>query len=257
MDNAVYEPKTFTQVGINLLHEAAATILWFERGKTTTYDYDRINRDWLDARRIVGFKLADAILTGCQNGICYSIPTDYFSYLSSISILEFKKLKAYFLWLHCHDGVPKSDEESESIYLDACEEVEQGRINCKCLESNEIPENIKSFLLLSKQNYYFEIIKRKAHWNSIFEKNYDEEYNWAKAEKLVGAIYDPIESFDSLSKDDVLNIVKLIDENHHLTNMFEYSLRCHLFRQKGLTRPPLSNLRSLAFCIKTMEPISS
>ena len=239
---------TFIKKQINNYHEVYASLIWFRRGQIIDDDYNRINKDWLDARRIVGYKLADDILDGCKKGTCYSVPQYYLPYLSSLSINEFKEIKSYLMWEKLSKTIPVKQLNAKSIYLDACKEVEQHKINCKCSYDEEIPKNIRSYLLEVRQKAYNETIRRKAYWNSLNENNNDDIHNWHSAEKIVSSIYKPLEKTNRLNKKQVLNIVSLIDKNHHLTNMFEYVIRCHLFKNQGLTRKPSKDERELLTC---------
>jgi hypothetical protein len=241
---------------IEILHEALANITWIRRGMIVDDDFQRMNRDWLYARRIVGYKLADEILKGCKNGICYSVPDYYFPYLNCISLNEFKEIKAYLIWVQNRNRWRLSDDETKVNYLYACEEIEQNKINCSCSYDIEIPTYIKKYISESKKNHFEAIIRRKAYWNGIFERNQSGEYNWEKAKNFVNAIYKPLDATNKLNKEEVLNIINLIDGNHHLTNMFEYSIRCNLFRHVGLTRSPSPDERQLTYCAKTGEQIT-
>ena len=221
---------------VGVLHKIYARILWFERGGIDKYDLHRMNCDWLDARRIVGYKLADEVIKECESGSCHPIPDHYFSYLSAISLNEFKAIKAYLMWEARYEGVDVPEATTESIYLESCEEIEHSKVNCECESDQDIPIHISDFLMDSQRVPYHNIIKRKAYWSSLSEENPDPDYHWRKAEKFVDTVYKPLASGGGLRQDHVVDIILIIDENHHLTNMFEYCIRCHLLRNVGLNR---------------------
>ena len=244
-----------SEIQAKYYHEMYATIVWFARGKIADNNYERKKADWLDARRLVGFKISDELLNGCKNGVCYPLPEYSLVYLSSISLHEFKEIKSYLMWERVRNRVELSESEQKAVYLDACTEIESHKINCQCHSEGQIPKDIREYLAKNRKNNYENIIRRKAFWNGIYENNTNSDYNWNKAKEIVDAIYRPLESTESLTKKQIIDIVSLIDENHHLTNMFEYLIRCYLFRHKGLTRIPDKAQRSTIHCAKTGDTI--
>ncbi len=229
---------------IPMLNDIYATLLWKERNSIIDGDFNRMNNDFLDARRTIGCKLMDDIISECgkEDAACHQIPEHYFPYLCSISLMEFKKMKAYYLWTVKYGRSEISDDQKNKIYLEACDKIENSCINCSNKSAEKMPKHILNFLRDSKKSQFNNIIKRKSYWNGMYENCSDPYHNWKKAEAFAQAVYDPFESPGKLTRDDVIDIIDVINHNHHLTSLFEYCIRCRLMKQAGLSKkspPPL------------------
>ena len=208
----------FSEQVIPMLNDIYALMLWKDRDARIDQDLDRMRNDYLDARRIIGCKLADEIMENCntENAVCRDMPEHYFPYLCSISLMEFKEMKAYFLWAEKYGRAHVSEKIKRQIFLEACDKIENSCINCSNKINRKIPKHILNFLIYSKKTQYHNMIKRKAYWNGAYEQSSDPYYNWKKAETFVKAIYDPFETSTELTKDEVISIIDTIEKNHHL-----------------------------------------
>ncbi len=114
------KPKVYREDFLEVLTALHADFLWINRGMLVDNDYKRIESDWQDAVRMVGFKIGDDVLTDFKRGIYFNIPNAYFKYLNSITIEEYKNIKAYFIWKE-RESVRHDDQDSDKEdYLKAC-----------------------------------------------------------------------------------------------------------------------------------------
>lgn len=157
-------------------------------------------------------------------------------------------MSAYFIWVNSHGRKSLTDKISSDIFLKACGQIEKKLINHKCEQDKDIPSHIREYIKDCMSKSYHNIVRRKAWWNGVYEECYNSEYNWNKAKEFVDTFYKPIASDDELSTEVVSKIVKKIDENHQLTNMFEYCIRCYLLQHTGLTRRSSPDGRDISLC---------
>ena len=86
----------YSEETVSVMHEMQSQILWLKRGMKEDKDKGRMDRDWNDARKFVGYRLADDLIRECEKGKCDRIPPYYYSYLSAISVEEFKEHEGLF-----------------------------------------------------------------------------------------------------------------------------------------------------------------
>lgn len=206
--------------------------------------------NWYEAKRIIGYKCADDIINSCKScntkqSNCHLFPTHYYDYLNSLSVDEFKKMKAYFIWKKNGGEISNEKSKIDKDYLDACNEitflVKSNKTKKKSINiplPNHTVNYINDINLVDANK----ITKRKAFWNYLETMNCDSDYNWKCAEKFVTQLYQKLRDNDSNAS---LELCELLDKNHHIVNMFEFCLRCYLLQSCGLTILDLYNKKQI------------
>lgn len=111
--------KFFSEKDLELLTQLHAQIAWIIKGSLLDDNSMRLAADWYQAKQIVGFKLGDNILQEFRENYFFPIPKYYNKYLKKITIDEYKRYKAYFIWLDKY-GTEIDYNSSVQNYLEAC-----------------------------------------------------------------------------------------------------------------------------------------
>lgn len=209
---------------LKLFHEALANLLSIKNPGNSEIE------NWLEAKQDVGYILGDEIIQYCKNNRgkenkSFQIPYNYCDYLNSISIGDFKKKKAYFIWEKRGRHIDNDKSRKEQDELDAFCEIEfLSLINCNC-------RNKCVFDWSSVDNYIADInpeeldkIKRlKALWHSFKTPDFNPNKDWIVAEEYANNFYSDIKSVGKKPN----QAYKLIDENQDIVSVFEYCTRCN------------------------------
>ena len=222
------------------MHEMQSQILWLKRGMKEDKDKGRMDRDWNDARKFVGYRLADDLIRECEKGKCDRIPPYYYSYLSAISVEEFKNMKAYFLWRERYEGEDVSDDVAREIYFEACEKIRRCKVNC-LNETKKIPDALKRLLKNQHGSPSRDLMERRAFWNHAQNKERDSMRNWKVAEEITLLLYGDLLSSRQISTKIVNDYFNRTEEIPHLITMFEYSVRCPILKNGGINKKTIPN----------------
>ena len=197
-----------------------ATLLWHERGCIEDGDINREKVDFMDAKRFVGFLVGDQVLENFVEEKSFPIPDYYFDYLNSLSVDEYKKIKAYLIWQKGGKIRDNNYDRQREDYLKACcflpnEELikEKGRVT---------PTKTLTKYVTDTNRVNKSLIKnRKAYWCYMLGCT-DQPANYCEAHQYVESFYDNakpalVKGHDKVQPD----YFHLVHENHHLANMFE------------------------------------
>ena len=214
---------TYSLSSLQGLNWAWAKILWIERGAIEDANTTRIQDDYLDARRIVGFILADHILESCNNGICPELPEYYYEYLNALSVDEYKKNKAYVIWENNGRIVDEDKERIARDYYEACSLLPWKQTAAyKCQAT--IIEPLLAYIKDKKKVNKSKISRRKAYW-AYLAGDANESRCINVADEYVDEFYDHASnSLDSNNSDDSdlsKDLYHLVKGHNHIANMFE------------------------------------
>lgn len=225
----------YSEETVSVMHQMQSQFLWLKRGMKVDKDKSRMDKDWNDARKFVGYSLANNLIQACKNGSCDRIPSFYVPYLSAISIEEFKEMKAYFIWKDKYDGCDADDDLKKRIYLEACDEIRRCKVNCLNKTEN-MPEELIVLLVDQHTSAQPDLLERRAFWNSVRGNNPDAFHNWRVAEEFNALLFGDLLSSTPISTECINNYFERTEEAPHLTTMFEYSIRCPLLKNSGISK---------------------
>ena len=216
-----------TEEGLQALNFVWARLLWISRGAVRNNDVARINADFLDAKKIVGFILADGLLRSFFEGSHLELHRYYFDYLESLNIEEFKQIKAYTIWERNGEIINDDIGRMKGDYLEACtilpdeeklSEREPAKPPASLMEyinsmnltdTNELKTRIVNWCYLAGYSDH-EGNHRRAH-------NYIEEfYRNAPTAIMKGHMFVEMDYF------------QLVFENPHMANMLEVCFLIYL-----------------------------
>ena len=60
----------YSEETVSAMHQMQSQFLWLKRGMKVDHDKERMDKDWIDARRFVGYTLADDLIHECEDGKC-------------------------------------------------------------------------------------------------------------------------------------------------------------------------------------------
>ena len=75
-----------------------ANLIWHARGEKIDYNFQRMHQDWYDGKKMAGYEFIDDILTNSQQFEDHPLH-NYLYCLCYINTYDFKKIKAYYIWL--------------------------------------------------------------------------------------------------------------------------------------------------------------
>jgi hypothetical protein len=228
----MYVGAMYSNEAINDLHQVWASYLWITRGAIDDYDESRKKKDYLDARRIVASILANSIFEGNRKGIAPPVPKYYFDYLSSLSISEFKRIKAYNIW-EMHGKVINDDvERIVGDYYTACSylpcneywqhDFDSYDVTMWLNDNRSITEYLEKVIMSSKTGKN-QIVNRRAYWAGL-EGNSNEKDNYERASSYVDRFYQGAITAlgsDYCNSDKEDELLSMLEGNHDIASTFE------------------------------------
>lgn len=189
-----------------------------------------------NARRYIGFIIANELLRNCNKEICpdKALKEEYVEYMQRLTIEEFVRYKAYLRWKErTKDKYIKDDHKELEDYLTGMGFLDTTMNNCKNQKCKDIVgfwQKIVERKLKSQENI-LETIKRakKNTLKRILPVVYASHNIYV--EEFVDRFYNHILKLSSLnqpSQDIAAKIVNSIYENPQVINMFEFLLKCLL-----------------------------
>lgn len=214
------QEEVYSQRELEMFNMVWARLLWHERGCIEDGDINREKTDFMDARRFVGFLVAEQVLENFVKEKSFPIPDYYFDYLNSVSVDEYKKIKAYMIWMNkgaIRDG---NYERQREDYMKACTFLPNEELIKKkgrATPSKTIAEYVTDTDRVNKNK----IQNRKAYW-CYMSGSTDQVANHCEAHQYVESFYDNakpalVKGHDKVQPD----YFHLVHGKHHLANMFE------------------------------------
>lgn len=223
------------KASLQMVTEKLAGIIWHFRGRQVDTDYNRVNNDYHDAKRLLGYLLADRIIQDCllpkgeeRRDCLVYLREEFMPYLVCLSLEEFVRFRAYFIWDQAGRPV---DGDARIHYFQALNEVQRTMRNCSLrgpAEFSKLPNSKVLLNYLAKTAYdNLEAIKNaKANAGVRLEFSV-----WRDAGGFVDRLYGMLgkhQSWTNLSPDQVCEVIRVYRENTHVPNMFEFLARCAL-----------------------------
>jgi hypothetical protein len=223
---------------LNNLVEKQARIFWHINGCMQDNNFKRIDDDWFNAKRFIGFMIAEHLIECCQDRKCAKIllHPEYKEYLNCLSIEEFLRHRAYFIW---HDRNinnewnGKNADRRQDDYFEAEKNIKGVFRNCNG-ESCNSEKNI-TFWHISMGNFQRDedtakIISGKK--NRLYRLFNEHSACSTKIKKYVESYYWNVEEFITTGKTaepDIFNkIIESVNEEYSVSNMLEYISKCAL-----------------------------
>lgn len=227
---------------LSFLTEKQAKLFWYFKGSPKIQSPEQEKDDYYNAKRYIGFLLAESLLKVCTNRSkkCATIylQADFVEYLQSITVEEYLRFKAYLKWhtrnndtlIHKDNGKDKVDYFNSLNYLD------NTMINCKEKECNENLPFWLTFLNNYKTMNKAEVISHIANAKLNSLKRLTPSYNEMQIHKFVNNYYgDYVEWIEQKGErqntNTLENIVQSIYSQPYAINMLEYISKCPILCQ--------------------------
>jgi hypothetical protein len=264
-DEQLAPPKEIGEI-LEGLVDCQASLFWMFRGAKKDNDRERQDNDYFDAKRHMGFLIAEKIIENCLKNEkdktnCFEfLNADYMEYLASISIEEFIRTKAYLLWGAKKNWEPTTDQsEIDEYYYKVQNVIEEPGKKCCQKKPGEISKkfhkDVKEYFRSLDDEAIARIKSGKIHTDSRLNINHPrdvDEYTELFYREVKHAIQK-----QKLPKEKAQKILKLMYTNTDIPNMLEHFLRCYVCSfikeeqhnklRKDLNKSPIPN--------KKIEPL--
>lgn len=222
------------------VNEALAHLFWYFNRKQNNQTKEEQDDDYYDAKRYLGFLLADMILRQCsENHKCPDkfLRPEYIEYLRSVSIEEYVKHNAYLRWHERNkDTYIKDSEKQVSDYLHGVGFLDNTMINCK---GKKCTQNIKAWSSIIGESDYKHyatllkpITKAKTYTLNRLNDKDDIQEQIKDIKHFVNEFYPQVLGWLMEGKEpDRVIINKIVDNMYgksKVTNMFEFILKCSI-----------------------------
>jgi len=236
---------------LEVLTETQSRLLWCYKGKPPDQPKELREDDYYNAKRYIGFLLADLLLIRCSGRICPEDVIDpnqclfpeYIEYLQGISIEEYLKYKAYLTWdKRNKNNFPRDHGKENEDYFNAMAFLDNTTMrNCRKRNCKVILPLWKKIIekkdLMRQQNILSIIAKAKKGalvrlFADATSYAYNRDYFEAYIDKFVDSFYNGILSLicrDAIPEKEMIEkIISSVYENPKVVNMFEFILKCFL-----------------------------
>lgn len=219
------------------LVEYQAKIFWLCRGAKYDNNFERINTDYYDAKRYVGYLIADTMIHKCLNGElegdCFSyISEEFIDYLKVISVEEYIRTTSYFSWLKNKGAIINNDRHRmDNDYFEALQNIYNSMVHCN--DTGDVKLSDKTVKLVTdfaKSDVKRVIAGKKTTISRLQCK--------AEPDGFVNHYYCSLGKSleDNLEPEKVARLLRLLYENNHIPNMLEFIFRCFLCRHVSVER---------------------
>ena len=197
----------------------------------------KIDDDYYDAKRYLGFCIAEKLMERCihNHGTsnpseCFSyICEDYIPYLISISIEEFLKIRAYHSWEYQTKHAQNlSKEKTDGYYYAAKQYMFCTMDNCHQLPTsalvNMLQPSTKNYITKISDDDIKTIIEAKKKSHMRQKLLWDDKIE--KYTKLLYASLHELVIDGNINRDSAKKVVDIMYMYSSIPNMFEYLLKC-------------------------------
>lgn len=232
-----YADKYLGFILSDLVQKQAKTY-WHLNGCTVDNNQERIDNDWFNAKRFLGYMIAENLIQSCKDHQCAKVllKHEFKEYLNILSVEEFIRFRAYLIWNDRNNGKDwsqKDADKSNDDYFKAAKVINGVFKNCNnelCSDKNNKDFWEKSIGKLQEDLDAESIITAKINRINRLLKNSSEYTN--KIKKYVELYYSNVEQFTTTGKTtepDILGkIIEKINSEYYVSNMLEYISKCAL-----------------------------
>ncbi|MBN1653538.1 MAG: toll/interleukin-1 receptor domain-containing protein [Deltaproteobacteria bacterium] len=197
-----------------------AQLFWYYKGCPASQDNESLSDNYYDAKRFISFCLADEIINQCINGpTCpfSALPAEYAKYLSSLTIEDFVRIKAYLYWCDRRSGNLPADPADD--YFKAKNYVESFLNNCPCKKSKKLASTMKDRGFSSEDN----VSRAKLYTLRRLQYSTNREEG-RKLSDFIEKFYSSLENSNGPQKPENCYRFGIDSENYTFANMFELIL---------------------------------
>ncbi|MDA8240884.1 MAG: hypothetical protein M0Z67_11025 [Nitrospiraceae bacterium] len=221
---------------LKIITEDQAYIYWLKKGAVQNYDKGRMDNDYYDGKRYIGFLLAESIIEACKRNElgedCLDyLHVDFFEYLRCITLEEYIRIRAFLAWER-DGGMENNDHDRmTSDYYSSMDCVQNTMWNCKGRRTEQLMKKksmhlIRSYFLALNREQLRVIKEAKIYAGNRLNIEISREVNG-----FVDEFYEALQTAlkgETLSRKVVEDLLSSLYANSHVVNMLEYMLRCFL-----------------------------